>query len=273
MKHIKVLRILTILLAFSLAIVSVAGAFLPETYSRDSASLGAQGVGQDLVDLFVGVPMLLISFYYAAKGSRLFTLIYGGTLFYIMYSFIIYCFGINFNQFFLFYCLTLSLSLYSFILLFSDLRGQKVEEWFEDAPVKLVSVYMIVVAIIFYILWLKSIVPAIIHNEVPKDVSDYNLLVSPVHVIDLVFALPGLIIGAVLIRKKQTLGYIIASFALVFMVLLTLALAAMVLLLVLRGISEDFTVAFVFGVLSLISVSISLLLFRKLKRGVPQSIN
>ena len=41
LKHTKILRVLTILLALSLAIVSVAGAFLPETYSRDSASMGA----------------------------------------------------------------------------------------------------------------------------------------------------------------------------------------------------------------------------------------
>ena len=253
------------LLALSLVIVSIAGAFFPETYARDSDSLGAQGVGQDLVDLFVGVPLLLISFYHAAKGNRIFTLIYGGTLFYIMYSFIIYCFGINFNQFFLLYCLTLSLSLYSFILLFSDLMRQEVGQWFEQAPVKLISVYLIAVALVFYVLWLKSIVPAIIHNEVPKDVSDYNLLVSPVHVIDLVFALPGLIIGAILIRKNKGLGYIIASFALVFMVLLTLALAAMVLVLLVKGISEDFTVAIVFAVLSLCSVVFSILLFRRMK--------
>ncbi|MEA3460422.1 MAG: hypothetical protein U9R49_00995 [Bacteroidota bacterium] len=176
MKQVKILRILTILLALSLAIVSIAGAFFPETYARDSASL----------------------------GSRVFTLIYGGTLFYILYSFIIYCFGVNFNQFFLLYCLTLSLSLYSFILLFSDLRGREVEGWFRNAPVRPISVYLIVVALIFYFLWLKSIVPALVHNEVPSDVSDYNLLVNPVHVIDLVFALPGLIIGAVLIRKMKT---------------------------------------------------------------------
>jgi hypothetical protein len=263
--HLKTLRILTILLAVSLTIVSVAGAFFPETYARDSASLGAQGVGQDLVDLFGAVPLLLLSFFYTAKGKRVFTLIYGGTLFYILYSYIIYCFGIHFNRFFLLYCLTLSLSLYSFILLFSDLMKQRVEDWFERAPVKMVSAYIIVVAIIFYALWLKSIVPAVIHNTVPKDVSDYDLLVNPVHVTDLVFALPGLIIGAILIRRKQGLGYIIASIAIVFMVLLTLALAAMVLVLLVRGISEDFTVAIVFGGLSVSSIIFSLLLFRRVK--------
>lgn len=265
MKNIKILRILTILLAISLALVSIAGAFFPESYVRDSPSMGAQGVGQDLVDLFVAVPLLLLSCYYTSKGSRMASLIYGGTLLYIMYSFIIYCFGVNFNQFFLLYCLTLSLSLYSFILLFSDLRHMQVEDWFDAAPVKLVSVYLIVVALIFYILWLKSIVPAIIHNEIPKEVSDYGLPVNPVHVIDLVFALPGLIIGAVLIRSRMGLGYIIASLALVFMVLLTLALAAMVIVLVLREISEDFTVAIVFGILSLTSILFSVLLFRRIK--------
>ncbi len=267
MKNIKILKILTILLAISLAIVSVAGAFFPETYARDSPSLGAQGVGQDLVDLFVGVPLLLLSFHYTSRGSRVASLIYGGTLFYIMYSFIIYCFGINFNRFFLFYCFTLSLSLYSFILLFSELRKQQVEEWFEKAPVKWVSIYLIVVAFIFYFLWLKSIVPAILQNQVPEDVSAYNLLVNPVHVIDLVFALPALVIGALLLRRQDGLGYLIAAFSLVFMVLLTLALAAMVLMLVIRGISEDHTVAIVFGVLSLTSIMFSLLLLRNVSTG------
>jgi hypothetical protein len=86
--------------------------------------------------------------------------------------------------------------------------------------------------------------------------------VNPVHVIDLVFALPGLIIGAVLIRQRRGLGYIIASLALIFMVLLTLALAAMVIMLVLRDISEDFTVAIVFALLALTSIFFSVLLFK-----------
>lgn len=261
----KVLRILTILLAISLACVSIAGAFFPATYVRDSPSLGAQGVGQDLVDLFLAVPLLLISFFYLRRGNRLAILIYGGTVGYIMYSFIIYCFGVHFNRLFLLYCLTLSLSLYTFIMLISNLRQMQVESWFEGAPVKLISVYLMVVAAIFCVLWLKSIVPAIVHNEVPRDVSDYGLLVNPVHVIDLAFALPGLVIGAILIRKKQGLGYIIAAISLVFMVLLTIALAAMVVMLVLRDISEDFTVAIVFAVLALSSTLFAVLLFRSLK--------
>lgn len=264
--HFKTLRALTLLLALSLTLVSIAGAFFPSTYERDSVSMAAQGAGQDLVDLVLGVPLLLVSFFSAARGNRKAALLYAGTLGYIMYSFVIYCFGVYFNQYFLLYCLTLSTSLYAFILVFSDLKKQKVEHWFEPGPVKIISLYLAFVALVFYVLWLKTLVPAILQNEIPQDLIDYKLLVNPVHVIDLVFALPALLIGTVLLWRKQGVGYIIASLALVFMILLTIALAAMVLFLVFRGISEDFTIAIVFGILSISSLTFLVLMFRKIKK-------
>ena len=265
MKNLKTLKILTILIALSLTIVSIAGAFLPVTYERDAASMAAQGAGQDLVDLFLVVPLLLVSYYFLTRESRFATLIYGGTPFYILYSFIIYCFGVHFNRLFLMYCTILGLSSYAFILFMTDIRKLDISSWFVRAPVKLVSVYIIVVAVIFYALWLKSIVPALVSNSIPAEVAEYGLLVNPVHVIDLAFALPALIIGAILLLKKQNLGYIISSLALVFMIILTIALAGMVIVLVVREINEDFTVAVVFGVLTLTSMLAAFLLFRTLR--------
>lgn len=163
------------------------------------------------------------------------------------------------------YCLTLGISLYSFILFMTSLQKLEVAGWFEDAPIKLVGGYLFFVAIVFYLLWLKSIVPAHTENSIPADVINNDLLVNPVHVIDLAFALPGLIIGSVLLWRGQSMGYIIASVALVFMILLTLALAAMVLMLVVREVSEDYTVAIVFGVLSIASLLITILFFRRIK--------
>jgi len=261
--HLKSLRILTFLLVVSLSIVSVAGGFFPGTYERDSASMAAQGMGQDLVDLFLGVPLLIATFIFAAKGNRISRLIYAGILLYIMYSFIIYCFGVHFNRFFLLYCLTLGLSLYAFILVMSGFSQEDVGAWFAHAPARGVSVYIFFVALIFYGLWLKTIIPATISNTVPADVSDHDFLVNPIHVIDLAFALPGLILGAVLLWRKQAMGYVIASVSLVFMVFLTMALAAMVIMLNVREISEDSTIALVFGVLAVFSLIFLVLLFRK----------
>ncbi len=262
--HIKILRPLTVLLAVILLIVSAAGAFLPSTYARDAASMAAQGIGQDIVNLLLVVPLLMLSFYYYTKKNRTGTLVYGGTLFYILYSFIIYCFGVHFNRLFLLYCSTLGLSLYAFIIYFRDILKADVSTWFDRAPVKTVSVYIFAVAIVFYALWFKALVPALIRDTVPAEVSDYGLLVNPVHVIDLAFALPGLIIGAVLIRERKSAGYIIASLALVFMIILTIALAGMVITLAVRGISEDYTIAVVFGILTLFTIAVAYLLFRRI---------
>ena len=269
--NLKTLRILTILLAIVLATVSFAGAFLPSTYERDDPSMAAQGVGQDLVNLFLVVPVLLVSFYLTTRNRKVATLVYGGTLFYILYSFIIYCFGVHFNRLFLLYCATLGISLYAFILFMRDVQRLDVGSWFVRAPVKLVSFYLLFVAAVFYALWLKSVVPALIDDTVPPEVADYGLLVNAVHVIDLAFALPGLVIGALLLLQKRELGYLIASLALIFMIILTLALAGMVIMLFVRDISEDFTVAIVFGVLALVTAFISVLMFRKTGHPISDS--
>jgi hypothetical protein len=259
------LKILTILIMITLSVVSVFGAFFPGTYERDSASMAAQGMGQDLVDLFLVIPLLGVSLILMIRGSRVWTLIYGGLLFYILYSFIIYSLGVHFNRLFLVYCATLGLSTFAFIIYMREAGKMGVSEWFEDAPVKTVSAYLIIVAAIFYILWLKSVIPAIIRDTVPAEVSAYDLPVNPVHVIDLSLALPGLIIAGILIRRKKDLGYLLASIGLVFMIILTIALAGMVVALVVRGINEDFTVATIFAALTLATILFALLLFRKIR--------
>ena len=96
-----------------------------------------------------------------------------------------------------------------------------IHSWFRGTPVKAVSAFLFLVAVLFYGLWLKSIIPALWNNTVPVEVSSYDLPVNPVHVIDVAFALPGLILGSVLLWRGSSTGFVIASVALVFMILLT----------------------------------------------------
>lgn len=263
----KTVTILSILLALSLAVVSYFGAFNPLTYARDSASMGAQGIGQDLVDLFIVVPLLLISLFFARNNNRIWILILAGTLFYIMYSFIIYAFGVYFNQLFLLYCTTLGLSLFAFWVLIVKLNQQDITLWFYESRItKLIATYFIIVAAMFYLLWLKDVIPAIINNTVPATVSDYNLLVNPVHVIDIAFALPGLIVVAILLFKRQNFGYIFAPVGLVFIIILTIALAGMVIMLNAKNISDDTSLVGIFLILSAISIVLLVMFLRTMKK-------
>lgn len=266
-KLLRPLTVLTVLLSISLAVVSAFGAFDPATYQRDAASMGAQGIGQDLVDLFLVAPLLLLSLYFTRKGNRTWTLIFGGTVFYVMYSFVIYAFGVNFNRLFLLYCTTLGLSLYTFIIFVHGLAGANVKDWFgEKAPVKTTGIFLLLVAAIFYALWLKDVVPAIFSSTTPASVSQYNLLVNPVHVADLAFALPGLVLTAFLLMKRRNYGFILAPVALVFAILLAIALVAMVVMLKVKGISDDISVAVVFAGLAVISLVILVVFLRNLEK-------
>ena len=261
--QLRTLTILSILLAITLAIASFFGIFITDTYERDTASMAAQGIGQDIVNLFFVLPILIISLVFIQRNSKMAWLIFSGTLLYIMYSFVIYCFGVNFNRMFLIYCATLGLSLYAFILALIKLNSMDAGAWFEDGiPRRTIGIYLIVVAGLFYLLWLKDVVPAIIANTTPKTVSDYKVLVNPVHVTDMAFALPGLIVSAWLLMKKKSMGYILAPISLVFMMLLTVALAGMVIVVKMRGIAEDMSIAAIFLVIAVIS---ALFLYRFLK--------
>jgi len=257
----RILTGLSFLLAASLTVVSIFGAFAPATYERDAPSMAAQGMGQDWVDLFLVVPLLILSLTFMLRGSRVGAYLYGGTLLYVLYSFFIYTFGVHFNRLFLLYCLTLGASLYAFVLFLCALSRQEVENWFGNKiPARATAVYLLIVASMFYFLWLKDVVPATLNDAVPKSVSDYGLLVNPVHVLDLAIALPGLVIAALLLLKKRRMGYILTPIFLVFVLILAVALIGMGVMLKLKGVSDDISIAVIFAVLAVIS-TIFLLMF------------
>ena len=263
-KQFRLITILSIIISAALAIVSYCGVFVSSTYEREVASMAAQGTGQDIFDLFLIVPLLLVSLLFMLKNNRVSYFIFSGTIFYILYSFVIYCFGVHFNRLFLFYCLILGASFYTFLLVINVLIRLNVPGWFDNKdPVRSIAYYFLFIAFMFYTLWLKDIIPAVIHSSVPKSVSDYKLLVNPVHVLDTAIVLPGLIITAVLLLKKHALGTIFAPIFLVFVILLSIALAAMVIVLMIKNISEDLSVVVIFFVLAVISAIFLAILMKK----------
>ena len=264
--QIKLITILTIIMLIFLATASIFGIFVDITYARETASMAAQGIGQDIVDLFLVVPAVVITLVLMRRNKRIATLLFGGLIFYVLYSFIIYSLGVHFNLMFLVYCFTLGTASFVFIFYFYALSRVNVKDWFnEKTPNHGLAILFIIVAAMFYMLWLKDLIPAIINNEVPESVTDYNLLVNPVHVIDLSFALPGLIITSLLLLNKHNLGYLLAPIALVFIIILTIALAAMVIMTRIKEISEDATIAIIFIILSFVSIGFLWSFLRNIK--------
>jgi len=79
-------------LAVLVALTSVAGLFWAPTYAQETPLWAAQGMGGDAVNLVLVVPVLLVSAMQAHRGSVPARLVWIGSLFYLLYNFVIAAF-------------------------------------------------------------------------------------------------------------------------------------------------------------------------------------
>jgi hypothetical protein len=264
----------TITLAILITIISYFGIFYPLTYAAEAAPWHAQCFGQDIVNLTLLVPVLLVSGILSHYKSRAFLIIYCGALLYTAYTFAIYCFAVHYNFLFIAYCAVLGLSFYSFIYLIASMITQPINEWYnEQAPVRTTGAYLMACALIFYFLWLSVNIPAGIHNTIPADITQNGLFTNPVHVLDLSFFLPGLVITAILLLKRTSLGFLLAPAVLVFCLLMDITIATLAVVMNQKGIDAGFSVVWIMAVLAAICIYLIYGFFRHLQPGGNQLNN
>ena len=253
-------------LAILTAFVSYAGIFIESTYAKETAIYSAQGIGQDIVNLFIVVPILIIAAFFAYRRSKLGLLIWSGAISYLTYSYTIYCFGLHFNNLFVVYCMILGLSFYSLVYFVISSLKENVSEWFTNKiSTKSTGIFLIVIAALFYIIWLSEIIPAILLNITPKSILESGLLINPVHVIDLAICLPALIIAGIALIKKRSIGFLMAPTMLIFCILMAIAIAAMVLVMKSKGLESNLVLFSVFALITFISTVFLIRYLRALK--------
>ena len=81
--------------------------------ARETPTWAAQGIGQDVANLFCIFPSMLIALPFAFRGSTRATLVSLGLLIYVVYSYILYAFLIHFGPWFPVYMAVLGLSAYA----------------------------------------------------------------------------------------------------------------------------------------------------------------
>jgi hypothetical protein len=122
---------------------------------------------------------------------------------------------------------------------------------------------------LFYLLWLAEILPAVLANEMPRSLADAGLPTNPVHVIDLSVFLPGVLITGVLLLKQRPLGYLLTPVLLTFFVLMDITIGTLMLILNARGQKTDLGIAVmmaIFAIFSLILLILHLRQFRTFKQ-------
>jgi len=237
-----------------LILVSIVGLLYPQVYRDTTPNWLAQSLGQDTVDLFLIVPVLIVGTLYSSR-DRLAMYLWVGTLLYIVYTFLIYCFTVRFNALFLPYCFILGVSFFSITWFFSSDRRPYYGST-GNTLLSFIGIFFVAIAILFYSLWLTEIITAAFKNEIPLTILNAGLLTNPVHVIDLSIFLPGTFVIGVMAVRRRPFATIFAPVLLVFFFLMDLTIATLSVMMKLRGVGGDYMVAIVMITLAAISLGL-----------------
>jgi hypothetical protein len=262
----KIIMIISALIAVLAIVAAGSGLFWNGLYKNDTKSGAAQETGNDLVTLVLCVPLLLVSAYFAAKGSLRGRLVWTAMVFYFVYVYGMMSFESAYNQLFLVYVAAFSLSLYTFAGSLLTLDVNMVKESFADAPVKLTAGFMFLVGIMISLMWLALIsgtFGALADGQRPAVLETYTTLV--IQALDLGVIVPLCMIAGYLLLKRNAWGYTLASLILIKGATLGTAVLSMALFMALNGVEVVLPEVVIFVLLVATSVVLAFLYYGKMK--------
>jgi hypothetical protein len=192
------------LLMSALSIWSIAD--WERVYAGNETRLLPLLVGQDALNLVVGLPLLLGTMWLARRGSLLGTLLWPGALFYVAYDYGYYVLGLTYNAFFIPYIALVTASLYAAAIVVTTCDRERVLHRVAPAvPVSLTAGVLIGLAILFTVLWTA------LNLAVVTGAAALDPVVRVVTIMDLGLQLPALFAGGVLLSRRSALGFTLAA--------------------------------------------------------------
>jgi hypothetical protein len=163
-------------------------------------------LGQDALNLVVGLPLLVGAMWLAHRGALIGLLLWPGALFYVLYDYGYYVLGAPFNGFFLPYLALMTLSAYAMVGIVATVDGVAVRERLATAvPARLTGGFLAGLALLFMALWVGMSVSALVSGVALDEIA------RVVTIMDLTVQLPALFVGGILLWRRQPLGYIVAA--------------------------------------------------------------
>lgn len=161
MKNTKTITILVLLTALFAAFAAAAGIFTNQgsgqyefktihdqtvtiygkgLYQHMSADVAIQGIAQDYITLFLAVPLLLLSLFWARKGSLKGRFILAGTIGYIFLTYLFYMNMAMYNALFLVYVSLTGLTFFALVLTLLSININQLPQVFnKPLPTKFIG--------------------------------------------------------------------------------------------------------------------------------------
>ena len=257
-----VLVVLSLVAAVLAIATSLTGILVPATYARETAAWALQAVGQDIANLPVAV-VLLWSAVLVRRGSPGALLVWLGCLLYFIYVFAIYAFSVHLNRLFLAYVAVLGLSFHAMAGTLLGLDREAVTRPLRDHPHgNAAGILLIAIGILFGGLWLSALLPHAFAGTPPPDLAETGLWTNPVHVLDLAFVLPAMILVGVRLRRQDAWALLLAVPLLVFSVTMGLGILILFAMSVAHGLPVAAPAVIVVAVVVILSAVYARLLMR-----------
>ncbi len=223
-------------------------------YGAETEMFVDQAIAQDLANLLVIAPLMALLAWRSLRGSVAAYLLWLGFLTFTIYNYVIYTFSIHFGPLFLLWVAVFGLAIFTLIGGAVSLDANAVANALDFRKERLAAGFLLLAAVLFGALWLSDILPALMEGGAPTGATDANLPTNPVHVLDLAFFLPVVLIVGGALWQRRPLGYAAAPALLVFLALTGLPIIATVFVAAARGTDPAWQLLGPIGVITLAAI-------------------
>jgi hypothetical protein len=191
----------SILIAILMTIASIAG-LLYRTTVYPTEELVQSFVPNDVVNLFIGLPILLGSVWLTWREKLIGPLFWTGALFFVFYNYIGYVFAVPLNWAFLLHLSLAVLSAYTFVSLLASIDGENVHQRLNGAvPEKFAGGVLAGLGLLFMMRGIAVLVGAVFNDvDLPRTELAVNIADF--------FITPAWIISGIQLWRRQTIGYV-----------------------------------------------------------------
>jgi hypothetical protein len=194
-------RCFSLVIAGLVAITSIASILLPKTI-YPTEELRRAFVSNDVVNLFIGLPMLLGSIRLTQRNKLIGLLCWPGALLYVLYNYLVYVFAMPLNVAFASHLALVALSAYTLIGLVANIDGDRVRQRLTGSVHERVFGGILTGLGLLFFLQASDALAHILANRTP--IARPELAV---HIADFLIT-PTWVIGGMFLWRRKELGYI-----------------------------------------------------------------
>ena len=257
-RNLTLIYALSFVIAILMAVASLTG-LLYRTVVYPTDELLESFVPTDVVNLLIGLPILLGSMGLARRGRLIGLLLWPGALFFVLYNYMVYLFAMPLNVAFLLHLTLVTLSAYTVVGLIASLDGQAVRQQLTGSVPERIAGGILAGLGLLFLLRVIGVLVSALTNGTPIADTELGL-----HVSDVVIA-PALVIGGVLLWRREEFGYL-TGLGLLFQA--SMLFIGLIILLLLQPFLTDAPFALVDVVVTFLLGLICLVPFALFVRGV-----